>query len=424
MTTFKNYRHCFTAIAIAAATVGCNRIAPTPEPEAEKSTAPNAKVEVAEAQPITLESFIVVPTSVEGYEQSPVMPKIDGYIRTVAVNIGDEVKAGQTLIEIEVPELNFATQAAEQLVNRAKADALVRAAELRAAQAKLKEQQALVELRGSEHARIARLVSGGSLKRQKLEEAQFALLSAKSSLASVTDQLEVARARVDMSAKEIAVAQAQHEQAKAMAGYQRITAPFDGVITKRSIDPGTYVQHANRGGSTKPMLIIAQNQKVRAVVHLTMKQAGQLDLNDPAVLTVEDQPGKSFHGKVSRYAKSYDVGTRMMRAEVDLDNPINADTGRRLLRPGTYGSLKITVASKTGPAVPKTAIKEFRGAKFVTVVGPDGLCHEVQVETSIENDRFISISAGLKPHERVVADQKTPVQNGQRLSAESMRRWF
>ena len=99
--------------------------------------------------------------------------------------------------------------------------------------------------------------------------------------------------------------------------------------------------------------------------------------------------------------------------------------------------VRIRAALALGAALPKS---QFSGSQLVMpvlarsltqtgrqelmVVDPDGTCREVKVTTSIEDDRFIGISTGLKPHERVVADRSVPVQNGQRLAAESMSRWF
>ena len=413
-----------SCLALCIVQIGCNRTAP---PAARKPPARNAspvaKVPVVTVQEKAVKEVITVPATVEGYERAHLMAKIDAYVKTVHVNIGDEVAAGELLIDLDVPELEFAQQKAERMVEQTVADQAVRNAELRAAEAKIQEHQALVALRRSEHVRIEKLVSRGALKPQKLEEAQFALASAEAEMASMAESLVVAQSRLEMAAKQIEVATAEVGEAKALAGYRQINAPFAGVITRRSVDPGAFVRPATAGGSTKPMLTIARVDKLRAVVYLTMDQAVKLSDGDAVTFSAVDVPGREFTGTVSRHAKAYDEGTRMMRAEVDLDNPPDATTNRRPLRPGGYGTLTITVDAQDLPAVPKTALFEERGNNYVVVVDRHGTCRRTPVAVAVEGDRWVGVGRGIAPDERVVAEKPQKIADKKRLAANEIGTW-
>jgi RND family efflux transporter MFP subunit len=151
------------------------------------------------------------------------------------------------------------------------------------------------------------------------------------------------------------VAKADYDKAKALAQYQQIRAPFDGVITERKVDPGAFVRPAS-GEDVIPLVTVDQINKLRAVIHVTMDQTVHLDIGDRIELVVDDVPGKKFPGAVSRTAGVFDERTRMMRVEVDLDNFPSDATGHRPLWAGTYGEVTIVTADESLVVVPKAAI--------------------------------------------------------------------
>ena len=419
---FQNFIRTLGCVALIAS-VGCGGPQKATQTGNKNASAPKAKVKVVTVQKRLLEDIIVVPTSIEGFEQAMLMPKVAGYVKSVAVNIGDEVTVGDTLVELDLAELGFAQESAQRMAEEVAADKVVRQAEFRAAEAKQKQQQALIDLRQSEFNRFEKLVTRGAIKSQKLEEARFALESAKMELVASEQALDVAASRIAMIDKKMAVAEANAKQAAALAKYQRITAPFSGVITQRSIDSGAFVQPATAGGSTMPILTIARVDKVRAIVHFPMDQAAKLNDGDPAVFKSVGASAREFKGTISRYAKAFDVGTRMMRAEADFDNPIEPSSNTRQIRPGSYGTLTVTVDTAEMLAVPNDAIFEKDGTKHVAIITADGTCKHLSVTVGIVGKDWTGLSHGIEADVRVVAEKPEKIADGKKVSESVLVPW-
>lgn len=387
----------------AAVQVGCGRSAAGTDTKHQEVT-PKEKIDVTKVTTATVHRRVNLPATISGYEQASIMAKIDGYVKKVNVNIGDEVHQGQILVVLDVPELEHEINRKSQIVLQARAEVKVREAELEAAKAKLSELEALIQLRQSEQNRFARLVEAGAVKRQKQEEAFYALASAKATLATTHHQIATAKARIESAKKQVAVTNAELAHTQAMADYREIKAPFDGLITKRSVDAGAFVRPAHRGSGAKPLLTITRNDKVRVIVYLTMESTASLDVNDTVSLKVIDMPDATFSGVISRFAKAYDEGARMMRAEIDLDNPKDDTTGKRKLRPGSYGSVTITLETFQGPTVPKSALAHLDGKDYVMLVDQEGIFRRTRVEVAITSGETVGLKSGVEQGMTVAQD--------------------
>ena len=370
-----------TSLALAAMLAGCLAGCNRPAAGAAKPAASPAQ----SAKPVPIhvvknevhKKNITVPATIEGYFRAELMAKVDGYVKDVGVNIGSEVAPRQVLAQLDLPEFAHELERRRQMLAQVQADQAVRAGEVKAAQAQLNEQHALVDLRKSEMNRVVQLVREGALSKQKQLEAQFSLASARTAVASYQHNVQVAQARLGMAQKQIQVAIADVDKTKSLGRYREIAAPFAGVITRRNVDPGAYVRPASAGGSSKPLLVVESVDKLRAVVYLATDQAGALDVGDDAVLTkVLDAPGRKFTAKISRAANAFDRGSRMMRAEIDIINAPEGPQKKRPLRPGGYGVATITLDVKKLPTVPKDALIRVKGRDYVMRVDADGTCRE------------------------------------------------
>lgn len=281
------------------------------------------------------------PGTAEAFYEADLGARVSGYVSELLVDIGSTVTAGQALARITVPEMIQERNAA--------------VAEVGALQ--------------SEHARIAMLVERNSMTRAALTEAQ--------------GRLDMARAR-----------QAQIE---AEMSFATIEAPFAGVVTLRTIDPGDMVYQASSPkGGDQPLLRVAKRDVIRVKVYVPERASAWVDVGDPATVEFGALAGILFSGEISRISETLDPGTRTMLVEIDLDN---AD-GR--IRPGYYGQTRIRLEQRTDAlAIPAAALRTDGGAA-VYAVGQDGTARRVPVSVGVVDSGWVEITQGLSGGERLV----------------------
>ncbi len=284
--------------------------------------------------------------------------RIEGYVREVHVDIGDRVEMGQTLVTLDAPELEAEVRRREQMVRQAEANLSVAKGAVLVAQAKLRqagaardEQAALKQLRTSERDRYALLVQGGAVQKEKLDEAQYALLAVEAAVTKIEADVSAAEAavaaaknEVEFASSGIEVAKAQLAHAVAQDQLRQIRAPFAGLITSRSVDPGRLV--SQNAGTGSPLLVIEKVDTLRGVVTVPAAEASQVNLGDAVTLSQfanADKAAAPDGGalRVSRIGQSLSLKTRTMRVEVDIQNKYDESTKRYPLLSGQYGSATI-----------------------------------------------------------------------------------
>jgi len=363
-----------------------------------------------------------VPVTIEGDEEATLISRIDGYVGEVFVDIGREVRQGQVLAKLHVPEMRAEMQRRKKMVAKVQSDINSREAEVRQAEARLAEQQTLIELRKIERARMAQLVNGGALKQEQLDQAQYALKAAKAAADRCRADVATAQAHVVGARSDLDVAGAELIKSQAMASYTSIAAPFDGLIVRRMVDPGALVRPAGGNGTGTPLLEISAVSKVRGIVFVPMDDASQLDTGDRVTLhDLQGLPGAKVDAAISRTAKAFQRGSRMMRAEIDLDNPLDPSSKERKFKPGDYGKATIVLNEyKQLPSVPTTAIGHVDSRTFVVVVDQDRKCSIRQVDVVASRDGISGLRGNIRPGERVIAREPGLYQEGEVLTAEQL----
>jgi RND family efflux transporter MFP subunit len=222
----------------------------------------------------------------------------------------------------------------------------------------------------SEHERIAMLVERNSMTRAALTEAR--------------GRLDTARAR-----------QAEIE---AQMTYATIEAPFDGVVTSRTIDPGDMVYQASSPkGGDQPLLRVAKLDVIRVKTSVPERDSAWVDVGDRATVAFDALAGTVFAGEVARISEALDPGTRTMLVEIDLPN----DDGR--IRPGYYGQTRIVLENREGVlALPTAAVRMDDGSPHVYVATQDDSARRLRVEIGVNDTDWIEITSGLTGNERVV----------------------
>ena len=436
-----------TALCVLALGAGCDRFGGRAVGSV-KSSAPSAPlVETVEVAQIDLADTIEMPGSVEGIETVALYSKVEGFLRAVAVDIGDPVKKGQMLAELDIPEMDSELVQKKAVVDQSNADlaqsraakrqvdATLKVAEAKRSEAhsKLSEAQATIDLRETEHGRIEELVKNGSITGDRVDEARYQLKAAKSALASARAviatadahvvaekaNLEKAQADIDSAQAHCAVCLADADQARTMMNYAKIFAPFDGLVTERHADPGAFIR---AGGSAEmPLLVVARADRVRIAIDLPMVEAAKLDRGDRVVFDrITALPGHSFEGTISRFSGAVDNASRMLRTEIDLDNPVDPTSNQRPLMPGYYGYVRVFLGEYPETAViPASAVLTDEDGPYVFVV-ENGQSRRRRLKIGFRDGKIVGVEEGLKGGDAVVWAGASQVADGQEVTTKQV----
>ena len=311
----------------------------------------------------------IQPAKAQAFHTADIGVKITGYVKSVPVDIGDQVKKGQILAIIAVPELDEQRKALQAEERELETGVLVAKANLKAVE--------------SESNRILELAKNGSVTKKVGDEASNRLAAAQAELAAAKARLGTATARL--------------AEVEVMVAYSRITAPFDGIVTFRSVDPGDLVYSTGSSKAGNPVLFqVAQTNRLRVVTHVPERDAVWLDVGDPVEIEFDAFPGKVFPGKVSRTAGALNGKTQRMQAEIDLDN------SKGQLLSGLYGRVKISLETRPGALVlPAGAVRFGQGPSHVYVVSGTTLKHQ-QVTIGLDHGDWVEILSGLSGEEQIV----------------------
>ncbi|MCB1124373.1 MAG: efflux RND transporter periplasmic adaptor subunit, partial [Verrucomicrobiae bacterium] len=328
---------------------------------------PAATVQIIQPERRDLVRETTQPATAEAFYSADLGAKVTGYVESVLVDIGDMVKKGQPLARIAVPEL------VEQ-GNALKAEERELETGVQSAEAKL----SAVE---SETRRIIELVRKGSVTNKAGDEAQSRLVAAQAEVAAAKARLGTATARF--------------KEVEALIAYGTLTAPFDGVVTTRALDPGDLVYSASQGGRST-LIRVEEVDKLRVVTHVPESDAVWLDVGDAVDIEFDAFPGKVFSGKISRKAGALNGSTQRMQAEIDLENR----DGK--LVPGLYGRAKIGLEKRANALVlPVGAVRFGQGPAHVYVVSGSTVRHQ-EVKIGLDQGEWVEILSGLSGGEQVV----------------------
>jgi multidrug efflux pump subunit AcrA (membrane-fusion protein) len=299
---------------------------------------------------------VIVPASVEAFFITDLYAKDSGYVSQINNDIGDHVKKGQVLARIEDPELKAQSEKANAAVEQAKASLELAKWQLSGMQADLNASEAAVAVKQA-NAELAKTTykrwegsPKGVVSDQEREEKKALLGTAVAELNEAQAKKLTANANVETAKAKVASGEADLDAAKAEAGrlkallqYDIILAPFDGVVTRRLVNPGDLVQAAtsNRG---VPLFSLQELDKVRVFADVPEESAAAIHPGVPAEVKLVAEPSFTVRGTISRISGALDPATRTMRVEIDLPNP-----DEKLL-PGAYA--EVTLEPNVDPRHP------------------------------------------------------------------------
>ena len=335
--------------------------------EADTSSAPI--VAVAKVMREDLYKSVTIPAEFRPYEEVELHAKVSGFLNKINVDFGDKVKAGQLLAIIEVPELR------DQLNNALAA-----------------QQKSEVDYTNA-HLIYTRLVAVNQQHPNLVAE----------------QDLDTAEANEQTAAAAIAAAEAETGRLKTMVAYTQITAPFDGVVTRRYVDPGALIQAGTSSYTqSRPLVRVSDNYLLRLDFPVDVDFVKDIHIGDPVDVQVESL-SKTFSGTVSRFTGDVDNDTRKMTTEIEVPNP-NLE-----IDPGMYAMVSLKVVNHTNAlAIPTEAVSGGDKPE-VFAVNRDNQVEVRPVQLGLETSDRYEVLSGLQERDLVIVGNHSEIQNGQKV---------
>ena len=346
--------------------------------EAQQQEQALPRVEVIQVGRSSRNTELELPGSVQAITEAPLLARASGYIDRRMVDIGDRVRAGQRLAEINAPEL-------DEQVRQAKANFELAQSAQEQALANYEAGKSDMEFVRVTAQRWSRLFARGAVSRQEYEQYQTQYQSRAASVRALEKAIAVQRSTV-------ASAEANLARLQQMQSYRVVTAPFDGIITLRNVDVGALVD----AGSTL-LFRIAQTGTVRTYVNVPQVNASSIRLGQTARLRVSNLPGRYFTGTVARTANALDPATRTMLVEVHVPNPEDA------LLPGMYAQVDLSGARAVQPLLdPSDALIVGADGTRVAVVRPDHTVHLQKIDVGRDYGDRLEVTGGLREGDTII----------------------
>ena len=321
---------------------------------------------------------VSLPATTTAFEAANIFARTSGYIEKRYVDIGDRVKAGALLAEITAPELDHQIAQAQ--------------ATLAQNQSTLRQTEASRDLADVTNGRDSKLVKQGWLTLQQGDNDRLTL--------------KAQQAAVGVAQSNIAAQEAQVRVLGQEKTYQRVVAPFDGVITQRNIDNGSLVT----SGSTF-MFTLMHPDVIRTQVFVPQDEAFGLGPGVDAVVRVPEIPGRSFPGKVTRIASALQPGSRTLLTEIDVPNPDGA------LSPGIYCTVELFIPRKTpSMIIPADAVVFDENGLHVAVV-KNGTAHLQKIAIARDFGTEVEVHDGVKPGDQVILNPMIDLADGSKVAA-------
>lgn len=364
------------------------------EAQEEESSLPI--VNVARVKRSQSTSQLLLPGNMTPVTEAYIYARASGYLKKRYVDIGDRVRDGQLMAEIDAPDL-------DQQVEQARASLSQSRAALAQTQAAREQAESQLRLTSVTLERWKTLVARGVLAKQEGDQKQADYDNASASV-------RVQEANIRAAQDNARAAEANLSRLDELKGFEKVKAPFAGVVTSRSVDLGALISGTGAGqgspGSSE-MFRVAQNSVLRIMVNVPQSYAPSIRVGEQAVVTLQESRRRKFNGTVTRTANALDPGTRTLLTEVQVKNSDGA------LLPGMYGQIQFVSERAEPPLlVPGDAVVVRSNGPQVAVVMPDSKIHFEPVDVGRDYGADVEVLGGLNENDRVVVNPSDSVQEG------------
>lgn len=342
-----------------------------------------------------LTSEITLPASMQAILEVPIYARTEGYLKRRQVDIGDRVKAGQLLAEIDSPELD--QQLAQARATLAHARAAVTQAE-----ANLKQSQSRLVLAETTANRWKTLVGRGVLSKQEGDEKQ-------SAYEAMQAEVDAGKSNIQAAQSDVIAQQANVSRLEELHAFEQVKAPFDGVITARNVDPGALIS-AGASSEQHDLFRIAKTDELRIFVNVPQSYSVAIHPGEQAFIRVGEFRGREFPGKIVRTADSLDPNSRTLLTEIHIPN------GNHVLRPGMFSSVRFQLDRPNAPIVAPAAAFVFRAdGPHVVVVREDSRIRFAKVIPGRDYGSTMEILGGVNPGDRIVLNPSDDLADGTKV---------
>jgi RND family efflux transporter MFP subunit len=318
---------------------------------------------------------VTIPAEFRAYEEVELHAKVSGYVSQMKVDFGDQVKAGQLMATLEVPELLDDLHNAMAAVQRAEAD---------------------------------------HTDAQLISTRLVAVNQQQPNLVAQQD-LDTAGAKERVAAAALVAAKAEVEKYQTMVSYTQITAPFDGVVTWRYADPGTLIQAGTTSDTqSKPVVRVSDNYRLRLDFPVSVEYVKDIHLGDEVAVRVESLGGKSFTGTISRFTQQVADNTRTMITEMEVLNP-NLE-----IIPGMYATVVLKVENRPQSLAIPIQTSASGGTTRVLVVNANHEIEERSVTLGLETPSKYEVVFGLREGDLVMMGNPAQLKPGQKVETKTI----
>lgn len=330
-----------------------------------KETEQNSVPTVAVVHPVAEKPDVelVLPGSLLAYKESPIFARTNGYLVRWYKDIGSRIKKGELLAQIDTPEV-------DQELNQGRATRL-----------QILSQMELAKISSE---RWESLRKSDSVSAQEADQQTSGYQQAKANLVA---------------------ADANVRRLEQLESFKNVYAPFNGVLTRRNVDPGALI---NAGAGGKELFDLAQVDTLRVYTSVPQAYAPYMKIGGKATITLQEYPGRKFEGTIARTAEAIDPATRTLLTEVDVPN------NEGLLLPGSFGQVHFAVGANVQKlTVPVNAMLFRADGARVAVVGADG---KVQLRPLVIGKDYgtkLEVLGGLETSEQVIINPPDSLENGQ-----------
>ncbi|MEM6688814.1 MAG: efflux RND transporter periplasmic adaptor subunit [Planctomycetota bacterium] len=417
-----------------AISLGCNR--PAIVKTKDKQEEP-AAVQLVTVSSMQTSRTTTQPATVHAYFEAAIRSRVEGYVENVLVDIGDVVSEGQPLAKVDAPELSKRAEVlkakiglllTEELAAKAQVDltaATVDSARamVTKAQSEKAEVDASLAAAEAELGRTQDLVDRGSLQKRMLDEAtkkrdmqiaarravDSSVVAARADVKVASANNAAAKVRVQIAEANTSVAEKQLEELNVLLDFATLAAPFDGVISKRSVEPGDLVE-GPKSSKSHPLFVVSKVDKVRIRVLVPEADSPFVEPDDTMTIrfpSFENEP--VLKARVTRRSGTLDPSTRSMTIEADVEN----QDGKLL--PGMFGEATIELDTNVAMNVlPSRSIRfDAEGNSFVYIIDGENRVRKSDVLIGMDNGTQIQVISGLAEGDRVIGPHLKRFADGQ-----------
>jgi membrane fusion protein (multidrug efflux system) len=333
--------------------------------EEKKTATDNPPPEMATVALLQPENTLSFPGELESFYATEIFPKINSYIKTIHVDIGDRVKEGQLLVDLEAPEIE---------------------SQLSEAYSKMKSAEANFDATQANY--------------RRLQETN------KTAGAISPNDMEYARAHNISDSLLLVAAKVHYESAKQIDTYLKITAPFDGIITDRQLAPGDFVGPGER--SVVPILKIKNEKFLRLHIAIPEIYVDEVQEGKEIQFTVKSFPNSTFKGKINRLSKNIDTRTRSEIIEILFDN------AEGKLMPGMFATVMLPSRRNVKSMyVPETAVVTNMEKCFVIKVDDGHKAHWISVQKGNKSKDLVEVYGDLKEGDQILKQGNDEIRDGE-----------